>query len=241
MNKRVLPHDDLMSSLSHTRVSQFSSSPTAAGGAAARNVGRKLLGVVDEPGPQLDERAIAVRDGVFIVLGHLGVRQPVGLIGLEDGVPAEVRGAARRDDLTRRPPVEDADRRARPGREREQTLRVRRFVGVPREQLVEPVVAQFLEKPLAVRPRQPVERVVAQQRVLAHDRAARARRGELAFGAYAERDDVAAILLQPVPPRDMETTSPRTRDGLGFALELGKVELAVRDAERNLAVARQDR
>lgn len=47
-----------------------------------------------------------MRDGVLLLLGHLGVGH-VAALRLEDGVPPKVRRAPRGDDGSARPPVED--------------------------------------------------------------------------------------------------------------------------------------
>ena len=53
----------------------------------------------------------------------------------------------------------------------ENALRVRGFILIPREQFVQPVVSGFVKKPLDIRARKPIQRVVAKACVVDEDRA----------------------------------------------------------------------
>jgi len=112
-----------------------------------------------------------VRDRVLHVLGQLGVGL-LKAIGLEDGVPAKVLGATCGHDLAlplllplasstvvkkkkskqthKGASLKDNGLCIRPTRVGEHAQRVGALVLVGREQVVQPVVAQLFEEPLAV-------------------------------------------------------------------------------------------
>mmetsp|Transcript_6339 Transcript_6339/g.27919 ORF Transcript_6339/g.27919 Transcript_6339/m.27919 type:complete len:251 (-) Transcript_6339:25-777(-) len=148
--------------------------------------------------PELIQRPVPVRYAVLHRLVHLRVRL-LETVGLEHGIPSKVRRPPRRHDRPVGCAHENLRLAFRSVDVREDALRVRALVRVPRQHLVQALVPELIQEPLDVRSGQAVEGVVAEARVLDERRAV-----DLPGG---EHD----LLLGDV---------------LGFALKLGEVHLA---------------
>ena len=106
---------------------------------------------------------------VLLVFRHFGVCQSGALVWLENRIPAKVSGASRWHDQPRC--AARKNNRLGPWtlRECEDALRIGGFIGIGSEQVVEPLVADRVEKPLDVRSWKTFEGIKAEACVLDHD------------------------------------------------------------------------